>query len=46
MVVTELDFMKDSSNDKLRKDVMNSIKFIHTSLEENNERVVGKECFN
>lgn len=44
MVVTELDYIKDSSssNEKLNKDVMNSIKFINTALKNKNERIVGK----
>lgn len=47
MVVTELDFMKDTScsNEKLKKDVMSSIKFINSCLESKNERVVGKDQF-
>lgn len=45
MVVTELDFIKDSScsNDKLKNDVLSSVKFINTALTEKNERVVGKK---
>lgn len=47
MVVTELDYIKDSSssNEKLNKDVMNSIKFINTALNNKNDRIVGKTSF-
>ncbi|XP_018572896.1 transcriptional protein SWT1 [Anoplophora glabripennis] len=46
MVITELDYMKDSCSDaKLLKSVVNAIKFINAALENNNHRVVGQTIF-
>ncbi|KAJ8962959.1 hypothetical protein NQ314_005676 [Rhamnusium bicolor] len=46
MVITELDYMKDSCSDaKLKKNILNSIKFINTALKENNPRVTGQTVF-
>lgn len=43
MVITELDYMKDSCSDsKLLKSVVNAIKFINNALKDNSQRVVGK----
>lgn len=44
MVITELDFLKDSQNlkERQKKIVFDSIKFINTLLTERSEKVVGK----
>lgn len=44
MVVTELDFLKNSasSNEKLKRCVVDAIKFINTLLKDKKEKVVGE----
>ncbi|KAJ8951282.1 hypothetical protein NQ318_008185 [Aromia moschata] len=43
MVLMELDYMKDQCSDgKLKKNITNSVKFIHNALEQKNPRMLGQ----
>lgn len=47
MVIEELDFLKeDSNNSKIKWKARDAIKFIHTQLETNNERIKGTKTSN